>query len=102
MDVIREKSGIIFPQLIFVLQACNVSNNETMHCLTPAFQVDPDFSEYRDGFIPLQYGFILDTVYRNDTQEEHQFHLYPNPHYEQFEEKTKKYKSDYLTINVRT
>jgi len=73
-----------------------------MYCLTPALREEPDFGGYRDGFIPLQYGFILDTVYvQNLTQGEHQFHLYPNPRYEQFEEKTKKYKSDYLTINVR-
>lgn len=75
-----------------------------MFCLTPAFDQEPDFTEAKDGYITLQYGFILDTVYTNVEnlpEGEHQFHLHPNPHYDQFEEQVKKYKGDYLTINVK-
>jgi len=78
-----------------------------MFCLTPTFDHEPDFQGQgaKNGYIRLQYGFILDTVYthvQNLPEGEHQFHLHPNPHYEQFEEKLKKYNGgEYLTINVR-
>ena len=73
-----------------------------MFCLTPKFDEEPYFSEAdaRDG-LRLQYGFILDTVDIGDQiPQENKFHLFPNPVYDKFEEKIKKYKSDYLTINV--
>lgn len=77
-----------------------------MFCLTPTFTEEPSFTdiENREGFMRLQYGFIFDTVNYTEMQgvldEDLMFQLYPNPQYEPFEEKVKKYKSDYLTINV--
>ncbi|CAG7720399.1 unnamed protein product [Allacma fusca] len=85
---------------------CNISSNETMFCLTPKVgEEDLPFSDPdgKDG-MRLQYGFILDTVdtgVQNLSEENKSFHLFPNPQYDQFEEKIKKYKSDYLTINGR-
>lgn len=79
-----------------------------MFCLTPAFSEEPSFTdiENREGFMRLPYGFIFDTVNYTEMQgaidEDHMFQLFPNPQYEPFEEKVKKYKSDYLTINVST
>jgi plexin A len=77
-----------------------------MFCLTPTFLEEPNFGDYdtRDGFVRLQYGFVFDTVnytaLLQGKDDDHQFQLYPNPQYEPFDEKVKKYKSDYLTINV--
>lgn len=86
-------------------QPCNISSNDTMFCVTPTFQEEPNFYEVdgRDTYLRLQYGFLLDTVNYttfNNTDDDHPFQLYPNPQYDRFEDEVKKYKSDYLTINV--
>ncbi len=49
----------------------------------------------------LEYGFLMDDVLsvRNLSNDYfHKFELYPDPEYDQFEDKTMHYKGDDLTI----
>lgn len=104
-DVIQDPQMYVLFNGSKYTSPCNISSNDTMFCLTPNFHEEPSFYEIdgRDANIRLQYGFLLDTVNYtafNNTDDDHPFLLFPNPQYDRFEDEVKKYKSDYLTINV--
>ena len=80
-----------------------------MACDSPTIDVPEGRIINSDSPDKLVYGFKMDNVMgvRNLTEKRGpkgeelfpEFHLFPNPIYESFEE-IKFYKSDYLTINV--
>lgn len=72
-----------------------------MACSSPTIE---DVTEEIDAEHPLrlEYGFLMDNVtgVRNLSGSHGAFLLYPNPHYEAFDEEVKYKKSDHLIINV--
>ena len=82
-------------------QACDVLSQTNMVCRSPEIDVPPGELD-AERPMALEYGFRMDNVARvqNLTQRKlHEFYLFPDPVYENFDEEVKYYKSDYLTIN---
>lgn len=89
----------------FSFQPCTVVTSEQMVCLSPGLRqssVTASMETLEEPMI-LNYGFLLDGVQSMRNLTGHSFLLYPDPEFEEFENKVKRFfsaRNEYLTINV--
>lgn len=92
---------VYYDEKMFVSQ-CEVHSQESMVCKSPTIEVPEHVVVDEEKPLQLEYGFRMDNVTKVQNLTKHgfsNFHLYPNPIYDEFNEEIKYYKSDYLTIN---
>ncbi|XKL61681.1 hypothetical protein PGB90_001514 [Kerria lacca] len=85
------------------LSKCEVHSDSLMTCLSPYIADINNSLLEAEKPKQLDYGFEMDNVaaVQNISMNNNypKFSLYPNPHFDEFENMIKYYKSDYLTIN---
>lgn len=100
-EAIQKPVMNVYVQNMEYSNVCEVISNTEMVCDSPRIDSDKLILDADEPLL-LEYGFKMDDVsgVTNLTNRDHNsFQLYPNPIYYPFEEETKYFKSEYLTIN---